>query len=154
MDGDAPSQPACAAFGLLLPCDNDRKPSRHRNFTQHHCQWSLSTLPNPGPNLTEVPCSHPSKLSGGLRLSKVCRVCTRTHKLTCMRESQCIQSASNGSAISNNFTRTRNSVTVNSYFTAPTTHDSQPSSFWKAWTDYSNKPGVKTQIQTQRPQVF
>lgn len=52
-------------------------------------------------------------------------------KLTCMRGSQCIQSACNASTISNDSTRTRNSVTVNSHLTALTTHDSRPSSFEK-----------------------
>lgn len=154
MDGDAPSQPARAAFGLLLPCGKDTKLSQHRNFTQHHCQRSLSTLRNPWPKRTEVTCSHSPQAQGELITLKVCSVWTRTHERTCMRESQWIQSASHASTISNDFTHTRNSATVNSYFTAPTTHDSQPSSFWKAWTDYSNQPGVKTQTRSERPQLF
>lgn len=79
---------------------------------------------------------------------------TRTQKRTCVWETQCVQSASNASTISNDFTHTRSSVTANPYFTAPTTHDRQPSSFWKAWADYSNQPGVKTQIGAEWPQLF
>lgn len=56
-----PIQPGCAAFD-----NNDTKLSQHRNFTQHRRQWRLSTLSNPGPNLTEVTCSHTSKLSGSV----------------------------------------------------------------------------------------